>query len=244
MIKDAQATFTQRVCVITNMKPLLTRAFTRNALAATIVAASSLGLAGLVAGPAFAHTGATAPASLTANHTAALATAFGPPVHGGPEPGGPGPGGPGFNWQWPHGPGPIGYGQPTPRWPQGELWIIVRATQSAPLMHWNLTCGPTGGTLPNAPMACAQLSHTFQPFAALPRSEMCPMIYYGPETASITGYWYGAWVSIQLGRSNGCQESKWNKVIAALGLGNLPGEVNPGGPMRGGPPPPTPLGAN
>jgi hypothetical protein len=123
--------------------------------------------------------------------------------------------------------------------PQGELWITVHATLTGPAMHWLLTCGPAGGTLPNAFQACWQLGHLWQPFAPLPHGVMCPMIDYGPQTATIVGYWYGAWVSIQLSRTDGCQETRWNQVISALGLANLPGEVNPGGPMQPGPATPT-----
>jgi hypothetical protein len=64
------------------------------------------------------------------------------------------------------------------------------------------------------------------------------MIDYGPQTARITGLWHGVWITARFSRANGCQETRWNKVIVALGLGAVPGQVDPGGPMRPAPPSP------
>jgi Subtilisin inhibitor-like len=102
-------------------------------------------------------------------------------------------------------------------------------------VNWTLTCGPSGGSLPDPSRACWQLSHAYRPFTPLAHGEVCSMIDYGPQTATIRGYWYGTWVSIDLSRSDGCQESRWNEVISALGLNALSARVNPGGPMDPGP---------
>jgi hypothetical protein len=238
------------------MKPLLTRAFTRDVLTVAVVAAAGWGLAGLAAGPALAQpSGPTAAvAASAASVKGAVNSVPGPmragpigparpgdPVPGNPWPGGPPPSGPwpgwpghGGPWGWPGHGGPWpGHGWP---WhPQAELWITVRDSPSSPVLHWTLTCGPDGGTLPGPARACWQLSQAGQPFAPVPPGVMCPMIYFGPQTATVTGYWYGTWISVRFGRSDGCQEARWNKVISALGLTVQAGEVNPGGPMQPGP---------
>jgi hypothetical protein len=89
--------------------------------------------------------------------------------------------------------------------------------------------------LPNASLACEQLSRAGQWFAPLARNVSCSMIFYGQQTISINGYWYGSRVSLEFTRTNSCQEDKWNEVIGALGLDAQSGEVNPGGPMKPAP---------
>jgi Subtilisin inhibitor-like len=116
-----------------------------------------------------------------------------------------------------------------------ELWISLHDSPSSPVLHWTLTCQPNGGTLPGPGRACGQLQGINRPFGPMATGVMCPMIDFGSQTASVTGYWYGSWISVRLSRSDGCQEARWNKIISALGLTIFTGEINPGGPMQPGP---------
>ncbi|HEY1918912.1 MAG TPA: SSI family serine proteinase inhibitor [Streptosporangiaceae bacterium] len=121
------------------------------------------------------------------------------------------------------------------RWAGADLTITV---QLAPYhsQSWRLTCSPNGGTLPNPAQACARLNQAWRPLAPVSHNTMCTTLYFGPQTVTITGWWHGSWVSVRYTRSNGCQETMWNQMVWALGLPN--GQVNPGGPMQHGPPPP------
>ena len=162
------------------MKPLLTRAFARNAPTATLIAALGLGLAGVVASPTLA--------------------------------------------------------QPAPGGPQADLLITVQASPSAPLVQWTLTCDQDGGTLPGPARACQVLGEVWDPFSPLPRGVMCPMIVYGAQITTITGWWDGAWISVSFSRTFSCQAGQWAQILPLIPPG--PGAVNPGGPMLPGPPSP------
>ncbi|MGH3155617.1 MAG: SSI family serine proteinase inhibitor [Streptosporangiaceae bacterium] len=143
---------------------------------------------------------------------------------------------PGGSGHQPPPPGGQGH-QPPPPPPhaQAELGISLRDSPQNPALTWTLTCSPSGGSLPDPSRACWELSRASHPFAPLARDVSCSMIFYGQHTVSITGYWYGSRISIEVSRTDSCQEAKWNEVIAALGLNALTGEVNPGGPMKPGP---------
>jgi Subtilisin inhibitor-like len=111
--------------------------------------------------------------------------------------------------------------------PASSLTITVAAAQGATPRHWTLTCGPggDGGTHPRPTVACAMLTRAKDPFAPVPRGVMCPMIYGGPQAASIRGIWDGKRVATTYSRVNGCQTARWNKIWKVLG------RINPGGPM-------------
>ena len=115
------------------------------------------------------------------------------------------------------------------------LLISVRESASSPILAWFLTCDPDGGTHPYAVQACDVLSAASDPFAPVPPGVMCSMIYYGPQTATITGYWRGQPVSAQFSRVDGCQEQRWEKIAPVLVLPVGPAPANPGGPYLPGP---------
>jgi hypothetical protein len=121
---------------------------------------------------------------------------------------------------------------PRRRLPQAQLWITVRQAPEGPVLRWTLRCGPVGGRLPHPSRACARLAQVRRPFAPVPHGTVCPMIDYGPQTARISGLWHGIWITARFSRANGCQETRWTKIVVALGLGAVPGQVNPGGPMQ------------
>lgn len=106
-----------------------------------------------------------------------------------------------------------------------SLVISVAAKHGGTPHRWTLTCGPAGGTHPDASAACAALARVKHPFAPVAAGVMCPMIASGPQTATITGTWHGQQVSARYSRVDGCQTDRWNKLEKVLG------QVNPGGPM-------------
>jgi len=127
---------------------------------------------------------------------------------------------------------------PVPAPPMGQpdsLLVTVRESGSSPALSWSLTCNPDGGTHPDPVLACDTLSGTRNPFAPVAPGTMCPMIYYGPQTATISGYWQGQPVSAQFSRVDGCQEQRWEKIAPVLVIPVLPVPANPGGPFLPGP---------
>jgi hypothetical protein len=102
-----------------------------------------------------------------------------------------------------------------------QLTVTVRQSPSAQAKTWTLTCGPTGGTLPQAASACAVLdkaatSHT-DPFAPTPKGVMCTMIYGGPQTAHVTGAWKGRKIDSSFKRTNGCEIKRWSTLSTMFG---------------------------
>jgi hypothetical protein len=185
------------------MKPLLTRAFVRNAPTATVIAALGLALTGLTAGPAYASSAQPAPAPRAAAARAAAVV----------------PGGPMIPARWR---------------PRADLVITARESPTAPVRRWTLTCRPDGGTLPHPVRACQVLDDVWHPFTPLPRGVMCPMIVYGPEITTITGWWDGKWISVRFSRTYSCQAAQWDRILTMVPA--VPAGVNPGGPMVPGPP--------
>jgi hypothetical protein len=99
-----------------------------------------------------------------------------------------------------------------------SLQVTVRESGSSPAMSWSLTCYPAGGTHPDPVQACDTLSSVPHPFAPVPPGVVCSMIYYGPQTATISGYWQDQPVSAQYSRVDGCQEQLWEKIAPVLVL--------------------------
>ena len=96
------------------------------------------------------------------------------------------------------------------------LTVVVRGG-SAGTQTWTLTCGPVGGTHPNAEAACAVLTAMGdQAFAPLPTGMMCTQIYGGPQTATVRGIWQGADVDASFSRTDGCQIGRWIAYQAVL----------------------------
>ncbi|MGB8944387.1 MAG: SSI family serine proteinase inhibitor [Streptomyces sp.] len=84
---------------------------------------------------------------------------------------------------------------------------------------FELECHPTGGTHPQAEDACARLDEGTwgtDTFAPTPPGANCTMQYGGPATARITGRWHGRPVDATYNRSNGCEISRWNKLVPVL----------------------------
>ena len=81
-------------------------------------------------------------------------------------------------------------------------------------------CRPPGGDHPEPERACAALDEASEggrdPFAPVPRSERCTMIYGGPAKAHVTGVWRGRTVDARFQRSDGCESARWDALVPAL----------------------------
>ncbi|WP_329385292.1 SSI family serine proteinase inhibitor [Streptomyces sp. NBC_01716] len=85
---------------------------------------------------------------------------------------------------------------------------------------YELRCGPSGGTHPEAASACARLDELAaedkNPFAPVPDGQMCTMQMGGPATARVTGTWHGRSVDATFSRKNGCEISRWQNLVPVL----------------------------
>ncbi|MFJ9633148.1 SSI family serine proteinase inhibitor [Streptomyces sp. NPDC101175] len=100
-----------------------------------------------------------------------------------------------------------------------HLTVTVRHAGAADGTH-ELYCHPGGGTHPDVTGACAAVGRDTRwgkdPFAPVPPDSMCTMIYGGPATAHVTGTWAGRPVDTTFDRSNGCEISRWNRMVPLL----------------------------
>jgi hypothetical protein len=105
--------------------------------------------------------------------------------------------------------------------PQTELTVSVKAAPTAKATTWKLTCGPTGGDHPDAAAACAALAAAKEkgkdPFAPVPKDQMCTQIYGGPQVATVTGTWQGKPVNASFNRKNGCEIQRWSDLSPMFG---------------------------
>ena len=117
---------------------------------------------------------------------------------------------------------------PSPAAPRVSLVITVIPRVGAPPVRWTLTCGPVGGSHPDAAAACAALGQVKDPFAPIPRGVMCPMIAAGPQTATISGVWNGEPVSSVFSKRNGCETNRWNRIGPIFGTAGAGTSVSTG----------------
>ncbi|WP_019073233.1 SSI family serine proteinase inhibitor [Streptomyces hokutonensis] len=100
-----------------------------------------------------------------------------------------------------------------------HLTVTVRHAGSADGTR-DLYCHPGGGTHPDVTGACEAVGRNTRwgkdPFAPVPPDSMCTMIYGGPATAHVTGTWAGRPVDTTYDRSNGCEISRWNRMVPLL----------------------------
>jgi len=100
-----------------------------------------------------------------------------------------------------------------------HLTVTVRHAGAADGTR-ELYCHPGGGTHPDVTGACEAVDRNTRwgkdPFAPVPPDSMCTMIYGGPATAHVTGTWAGRPVDTTYDRSNGCEISRWNRMVPLL----------------------------
>jgi hypothetical protein len=92
-------------------------------------------------------------------------------------------------------------------WPQG----MDGASQ-----RWTLRCAPLGGSHPARSAACAKLLSTTKPFQPVPKRSVCTTIYGGPNVAIVTGRFRGARIWAKFRLRNGCEISRWKRVVPLL----------------------------
>ncbi|SOD63673.1 Subtilisin inhibitor-like [Streptomyces zhaozhouensis] len=81
---------------------------------------------------------------------------------------------------------------------------------------FELTCAPAGGTHPRAGDACGRLAELDAPFASVEEGTVCTFLYGGPATARVTGQWRGERVDAEFNRDNGCEISRWDRLVPVL----------------------------
>jgi hypothetical protein len=79
-----------------------------------------------------------------------------------------------------------------------------------------LNCGIATAADTGERDACARLDELGGPLAPVPAGQMCTMIYGGPQTARVTGVWHGEVVDESYRRTDGCEVSRWNRMVPAL----------------------------
>jgi hypothetical protein len=86
---------------------------------------------------------------------------------------------------------------------------------------WRLTCDPVGGDHPDAQAACAALAAQQKadknPFAPVPKGQMCTMIFGGPQVTTVSGTWQGKTVNATFDKKNGCETTRWNTLAPLVG---------------------------
>ena len=95
-----------------------------------------------------------------------------------------------------------------------DLKIAYRADDSTPVRAMTLHCAPARGTVAHPGVACRRLiALGDSAFAPTPRGmRACAQIYGGPQTALVTGIYFGRPVWTRLTRVDGCANARWNKV--------------------------------
>ncbi|MFJ4469778.1 SSI family serine proteinase inhibitor [Streptomyces sp. NPDC089424] len=85
---------------------------------------------------------------------------------------------------------------------------------------FEVRCHPSGGSHPDPDGACQALERETRwgqdVFAPVPRDTMCTMQYGGSATARVTGTWAGRPVDATFDRSNGCEISRWDRLVPLL----------------------------
>jgi len=83
--------------------------------------------------------------------------------------------------------------------------------------RWTLRCNPPRGTLARPAVACRKLSEGGRRlFAPTGGDGACTQIYGGPDVARIVGSVKGNRVWATLGRADGCQISRWDRLAPWL----------------------------
>jgi hypothetical protein len=95
-------------------------------------------------------------------------------------------------------------------WPKGEgtAGKVVRT----------LRCDPAGGSVPRPAAACGAVETAGRSaFRPVPGDVACTQIYGGPADALVTGVLEGRRVWARFNRENGCEISRWQRLVLLLG---------------------------
>ncbi|MFE6353537.1 SSI family serine proteinase inhibitor [Streptomyces rochei] len=126
----------------------------------------------------------------------------------------------------PHLPSPapaVGTGAPA----TDHLTVTVRDAGADLDGTYELSCAPAGGTHPDPAGACAVVERDTRwgqdAFAPVPEGSVCTMQYGGPATAHVTGTWAGRPVDVTYDRRDGCEISRWDRMVPLLPEVTAPG---------------------
>ncbi|MFJ7340610.1 SSI family serine proteinase inhibitor [Streptomyces sp. NPDC101110] len=101
-----------------------------------------------------------------------------------------------------------------------HLTVTVRNAGGGADGMFELYCDPDGGSHPDPDGACAALERDTRwgqdLFAPAPEGGFCTMQYGGPATAHVTGTWAGRPVDAMYDRRDGCQISRWDRLVPLL----------------------------
>ena len=87
---------------------------------------------------------------------------------------------------------------------------------------WTLGCAPASGDLPDPAAACERLAGLgSEAWAPVPGDVACAEIFGGPQTLSVEGRHDGADVAASFSRTNACEIARYDRIVTALGLGQL-----------------------
>ncbi|GAA1928208.1 SSI family serine proteinase inhibitor [Streptomyces sodiiphilus] len=103
--------------------------------------------------------------------------------------------------------------------PAERLTVTVTDSGTADGVY-RLRCHPSGGNHPDSRAACDALDSALasgsDPFAPVPRDQMCTHLYGGPAAARVEGTWKGEPVRARFNRANGCEIARWDNLVPLL----------------------------
>ncbi|WP_030188906.1 SSI family serine proteinase inhibitor [Streptomyces violaceorubidus] len=101
-----------------------------------------------------------------------------------------------------------------------HLTVTVRDAGAGMDGTYELYCHPAGGDHPHAADACSVVDGDTrwgrEVFAPVPEGSVCTMQYGGPATAHVTGTWAGRPVDATYDRRDGCEISRWDRMVPLL----------------------------
>jgi hypothetical protein len=102
--------------------------------------------------------------------------------------------------------------------PSGADELVIRfSSGTGDASTWRLTCDPPGGDHPDPVGACRVLeANGAAALPPVPKGMSCTMVFGGPERATVTGTWRGQRVSARFDRTNGCEISRWSRMVPLL----------------------------
>ncbi|WP_203217994.1 SSI family serine proteinase inhibitor [Nocardia terpenica] len=89
---------------------------------------------------------------------------------------------------------------------------------------YELKCHPAGGSYPDAAAVCDRLDQlatemrrgSGNPFTPVAPRAVCTRMDGGPATAHIVGTWLGEPLDTTVDRTDGCQISRWDRLVPLL----------------------------
>ncbi|WP_158288257.1 SSI family serine proteinase inhibitor [Streptomyces sp. ICBB 8177] len=123
------------------------------------------------------------------------------------------------------------FGASAPPQSHKDVLTVAYDDGNGGVSHYTLRCHPTGGSHRRATDACRRLDALGGLVGPTPRGQMCSMLYGGPQTAHITGVWRGIPVDQTYDRVDGCQTSRWQRMVPVLP--DTPFGTTPVGRARG-----------